>query len=90
MELGCELQALPIAGNLMEQRSHLWLFPLPGIPQGRGDLQAGEAAGEAGVSEHHPLPGSMQGLSVPPGVQEVEGTAWGSPGGSELTGLGQA
>lgn len=46
---------------------------LPGFPQSGCDLQAGEAAGEAGVSQHDLVPGSLQGLSVSPGIQEAEG-----------------
>ena len=44
-----------------------------GLPQGGCGVQAGEAAGKAGVSEHRPVPGGLQGLSLSPGIQEAEG-----------------
>ena len=53
--------------------SHLQPSLPPGLPQGGRGVQAGEAAGEAGVSEHRPVPGGLQGLSLSPGIQEAEG-----------------
>lgn len=54
------------------------LFPLhAGISQvGRG-VQAGEAEGETGGTEHRILPGSLPGVFGSPGIQEAEGRSWG-------------